>query len=127
MRTGSPTSASTPTTKPSSASKSSRADGPKTGLSAPAGRCCPYGRRTGVPDTITVPARPWYPIGWCRQFGLRPEPGRKIWLDVAGVVLRGVEIDVVGDGERQPHRGLRGRHQQVLERLAVLVLGSARS
>ena len=50
---------STPTTNPSSASKSSRADGPNTGVCAPAGRDWPYGRRTGVPDTTTVPDRPW--------------------------------------------------------------------
>src|SRR6266704_2805360 len=30
-----------------------------TGPPAPSGLDWPHGRRTGVPDTITVPARPW--------------------------------------------------------------------
>ena len=39
----------------------------------------PLGRTTGVPETTTVPARPWYPMGRCFQFGGRSgESGRKI-------------------------------------------------
>src|ERR1022692_4839190 len=83
--TGSPGWLGTPTTKPSSASKSSRADGPNPGPpdgpnpgpppdgpappdpgpsapdspAPPDGLDWPHGRRTGVPETITVPARPW--------------------------------------------------------------------
>src|ERR1700733_1220469 len=56
--TGSPSTDSAPTTKPSSASKSSLSDGPKAGPLVPAGLRGPYGGRTGVPDMITVPARP---------------------------------------------------------------------
>ena len=44
-----------------------RADRPFT--SASAGFACPHGRRTGVPLTTTVPARPWYPTGSQRQLG----------------------------------------------------------
>ena len=51
----------TPTTKPTSASKSSRRVGPKPGTSwpVPSGRSWPRGRVTGVPETTTDPARPW--------------------------------------------------------------------
>ena len=56
---------------------SSRVDGPNTGPSGLAR--CPLGRTTGVPETTTVPARPWYPIGRCRQFGSSGGwPGRRI-------------------------------------------------
>src|SRR6266567_5494710 len=48
--TGSPGWLGTPATKPSSASKSSRAHGPNSGLPVPRGLDWPYGRRTGVPD-----------------------------------------------------------------------------
>jgi len=34
-------------------------DGPNVGASAPGGRRWPHGRTTGVPETTTVPARPW--------------------------------------------------------------------
>src|SRR5450755_3319630 len=43
-----------PTTKPSSASKSSRTDGPNDGMLAPGGLDWPHGRRIGVCDTTTV-------------------------------------------------------------------------
>ncbi len=46
------------------------ADGPNSGVSAPGGRRWPRGRRTGVPETRTVPERPWYPIGRWRQLGV---------------------------------------------------------
>ena len=57
--TGTGRSDGAPTTKPSSASRSSRVDGPNVGTSLPASRRCPDGRTTGVPETATVPARPW--------------------------------------------------------------------
>ena len=66
---GTPGSDPGPTTNPTSASMSSRWDGPWTGASASGGLRCPLGRTTSVPDTTTVPARPWYPIGRCFQFG----------------------------------------------------------
>ena len=47
-----------PTTTPISSSKSSRLHGPKLGTSALGGFNCPLGRRTGVPLTTTVEARP---------------------------------------------------------------------
>ncbi len=52
--TGRPGADPRPTTKPSSSSTSSRSLGPT--RPGPSGPC---GRRTGVPDTTTVPARPW--------------------------------------------------------------------
>src|SRR4029077_8684578 len=58
-----------PTTAPISSSKSSRLHGPKLGSSAFGGFNCPHGRRTLVPETTTVDARPLYPIGICSQFG----------------------------------------------------------
>ena len=57
--TGSPSVLGTPTTKPSSSSMSRRRDGPKLGASASGAFAWPCGRRTGVPLTTTVPARPW--------------------------------------------------------------------
>ena len=45
-----------PTTKPTSASKSSRRDGPNVGPPVP--RRWPHGRVTGVPDGTMVPDRP---------------------------------------------------------------------
>ena len=72
--TGLPSWLGTPTTNPSSASMSSRCDGP----TSPGPRC-PDGRTIGVPETTTVPARPWYPTGRCRQFGrIGGWPGRKM-------------------------------------------------
>src|SRR5882757_8747651 len=47
-----------PTTKPISSSKSSRLQAPKLGTSAVGGFNCPRGRRTLVPLTTTVEARP---------------------------------------------------------------------
>ena len=47
-----------PTTTPISSSKSSRLQGPKLGTSAVGGFNCPRGRRTWVPLTTTVDARP---------------------------------------------------------------------
>ena len=73
---GEPSGDPTPTTKPTSASKSSRWDGPNVGPNvgpASAGRC-PRGRVTGVPDSTTVPERPWYPTGRYFQLGIRASP-----------------------------------------------------
>jgi hypothetical protein len=47
-----------PITTPISSSKSSRLQGPKLGASAFGGFSCPRGRRTLVPLTTTVEARP---------------------------------------------------------------------
>jgi hypothetical protein len=55
--TGRPWVDGVPTTMPTSSSMSSRRLGPKV-TSSPTRRC-PAGRGTGVPDTTTVPARPW--------------------------------------------------------------------
>ena len=75
--TGVPGDEPAPNTKPASASKSSRTDGPNTGPSGPPR--WPLGRRTGVPDTTTVPERPWYPIGRCFQLGVSgADPGRNM-------------------------------------------------
>ncbi len=57
----------TPITVPTSSSMSSRSLGPNATPSPT--RRCPAGRGTGVPDTTTVPARPWYATGRCRQLG----------------------------------------------------------
>ena len=57
--TGTPRSDPTPTTNPSSASKSSLAVGPKTGADAVGALRWPDGRTTSAPLTTTVPARPW--------------------------------------------------------------------
>ena len=77
--TGVPSSDGVPTTKPISASMSSRCDGPKVGASSVGALRWPDGRITGVPETCTVPARPWYPIGRCFQFGVSgAESGRNI-------------------------------------------------
>jgi hypothetical protein len=66
-----------PTTKPTSASMSRRVDGPNAGPPSP--RRWPHGRTIGVPETVTVPARPWYPIGRCHQFsGMSGWFGRRI-------------------------------------------------
>src|SRR5271165_2941588 len=57
--TGAPSDEPAPTTNPTSASKSSRRDGPNVGpLSCGPGRW-PRGRVTGVPETTMVPERPW--------------------------------------------------------------------
>ncbi len=98
---------STPTTKPSSASKSSRADGPNTGPSAPgrpglavraAHRRAGHDHRPGpavIADRQVPPVRG-------QRLAARPEDP----ADVAGVVLGRVEVDVVGDRERQVQRRL---------------------
>ncbi len=57
--TGVPSGEGVPTTKPTSASMSSRWDGPNVGTSSVAPLRCPHGRTTGVPESCTVPARPW--------------------------------------------------------------------
>ena len=57
--TGRPRSEGTPTTKPTSASMSRRTDGPNTGAASAGALRCPDGRTTSVPDTTTVPDRPW--------------------------------------------------------------------
>ena len=68
-----------PTTKPSSASMSRRTLGPKEGAGSDGALRCPRGRTMSVPDTTTVPARPWYPMGRCFQFGVSASPsGRKM-------------------------------------------------
>jgi hypothetical protein len=70
--TGTPGGEPVPTTKPTSASKSSRWLGPNTGPASP--RRWPFGRVTGVPETTTVPERPWYPMGMCFQLGVSGSP-----------------------------------------------------
>ncbi len=52
-----PSGLGTPTTKPTSASMSSRFDGPNTGPSLVG--AARWAGRSSVPDTTTVPARPW--------------------------------------------------------------------
>src|SRR6202008_2556430 len=47
-----------PITTPISSSKSNRLQGPKLGAAAVGGLSCPRGRRTLVPLTMTVEARP---------------------------------------------------------------------
>ncbi len=56
--TGRPGREGVPTTKPTSASMSSRAVGANV-ISLPGARSCPRGRTTGVPETTMVPDRPW--------------------------------------------------------------------
>src|ERR1700722_3848371 len=57
--TGVPSGEPAPITKPSSASMSSRADGPNTGAASSGPLRWPDGRTILVPETTTVPARPW--------------------------------------------------------------------
>ena len=57
--TGCPSSDGVPTTKPTSASMSSFTDGPKTGAGSAGALRWPRGRTTSVPETTTVPDRPW--------------------------------------------------------------------
>jgi hypothetical protein len=79
-RTGVPSWDPVPMTKPTSASKSIRRDGPNVGAVSDCALRCPLGQRTWVPDTTTVPDRPWYPIGMCFQLGVSGRaPGRKIF------------------------------------------------
>ena len=52
--------------QPSSNSISRRREGPNVGIFGSAvgsSRSWPLGRRMGVPETTTVDARPWYPMG----------------------------------------------------------------
>ena len=59
---------------------SSRRLGPKVGAASDGAFRWPFGRTTGVPETTTVPARPWYPIGIHFQFGVSAAwSGRNIW------------------------------------------------
>ena len=57
--TRSPTAVAPPTTKPSSASMSSRTLGPNEGAVSDGALRWPWGRTTSVPETTTVPERPW--------------------------------------------------------------------
>ncbi len=57
--TGAPCAEGTPTTKPTSASMSSFTEGPKTGAGSLGALRWPFGRTTSVPETTTVPDRPW--------------------------------------------------------------------
>ncbi|SCD30797.1 hypothetical protein GA0115236_10063 [Streptomyces sp. IgraMP-1] len=57
--TARPRSEPTPTTKPTSASMSSLTEGPKTGAGSAGAFRWPLGRTTSVPETTTVPERPW--------------------------------------------------------------------
>ena len=85
---------------PTSSSMSSAALGRRS-----PGPTSPAGRRTGVPLTTTVPALPWYPTGRLVQFGSSGARVRSEQLaEVRGVVDRRVEVDVVGDLERQQQR-----------------------
>ena len=59
QRDGRPIAEGVPTTKPTSASMSSRTDGPKTGAGSAGALRWPEGRTTSVPETTTVPDRPW--------------------------------------------------------------------
>lgn len=64
--TGSPMGFALQRRQPSSSSMSRRREGPKVGIFGSAvgsSRSWPFGRRIGVPETTTVEARPWYPIG----------------------------------------------------------------
>ena len=58
VETREPNVVGTPTTKPTSASMSSRVEGPYVGIGSLGALRCPHGRTMGVPDTTTVPARP---------------------------------------------------------------------
>src|ERR1700733_14111073 len=58
---GVPSGEPTPTTKPSSASMSSRTDGPNTGAGSDGPLRWPLGRTMSVPETTPGPARPWEP------------------------------------------------------------------
>ena len=116
--TGSPWADGAPTTKPSSASMSSRCDRPeRRGVVAgrlalpvrPDDRRCPRRRRCRRGRG----SRP----GRCFQFGSSGSlVGPEDPADVGGVVLGGVEVDVVGDLERQVQRHLGQRHQVRLDR-----------
>ena len=57
--TGTPSFEPTPTTQPSSASMSSLRLGPNRGAGSLGALIWPRGRTTSVPETATVPARPW--------------------------------------------------------------------
>jgi hypothetical protein len=57
--THSPIAEPLPTTKPSSASMSSRTEGPNTGAGSSAPLRWPHGRTMSMPETTIEPARPW--------------------------------------------------------------------
>ena len=86
-----------------------------------AGRC---GRTTGVPLGTTVPAaavvadRQVPPVGQQRLRVGAEDPA-----DVGGVVERGVEVDVVGDLERQVQLDLGQRHEVRLDQVALGLVG----
>ena len=69
-----------PTTKPSSASKSSLRRRAEHGAGAPAGLRWPHGRRTGVPETTTVPGAAVVAdrAGAASSASAARRPGRKI-------------------------------------------------
>src|SRR6201997_562888 len=81
--TGVPGGEPAPTTNPSSASMSSRTEGPNTGA--------------GSPGPLRWPAGRVLPVGHQRLGGRPEEPA-----EVGRVVLGRVEVHVVGDLERQP-------------------------
>ena len=94
--------------------------GPKIGAGSAGALRCPVGRTTSVPDTTTVPGAAVVADGQVlpvrRQGGVS---GRKILPDVARVVLARVEVDVVGDLERQVQRHLVEPVQVWLDAVAV--------
>ena len=100
--TGSPSVLGTPTTKPSSSSMSSRCDGPKLGASASGGlrlALRPPHRRAADDDracAAVVADRQVAPVRQ-QRLGVGPEQ----LPEVRRVLERGVEVDVVGDRERQ--------------------------
>ena len=110
--TGSPSALPTPTTKPSSSSMSSRRVGPKVGSSAPGGFVWPHGRaRSGAADddgagAAVVADRKPAPVRQ-QRLGVGPEQA----AEVRRVLERGVEVDVVGDLERQAQRRVLERHE----------------
>ena len=107
--TGRPAAEPVPTTKPSSASKSSLRVGARSGRACP-GAIWPCGRATGVPLTTTVPAavvadRHLPPVPGQARVVRAEDPAR-----VGRVLERGVEVGEVGHLERQVQGGLGGGH-----------------
>ena len=102
----------TPTTKPTSASKSSRRVGPKPGTSGRAVRpelAAGPGHR-GPETTTDRPARGSRPAG-AASCGTRGASRAGRSAHGGGVLTRGVEVDVVGHLERQPELDRRLRLQ----------------
>ena len=63
-------------------------------------------------------------MGRCFQFGVSASPsGRKMRPDVGGVVLARVEVDVVGDLDRQVHGDVADRDEVWLHAVAVSLVG----